>query len=94
MITERYNLKWRDQDDLQIEMACVQKGGKWTIAGKEYGEGMFYHFRKMQTLLWPDDDHHRWSGPDSENHLGKPNDGCAGSRDSSKTRTMSKYALD
>ena len=53
-------------DDLQIEMSCVQKGGKWTMAdGKEYGIGLFEHFTTMQNLLWPDEDDHRWSRPDA-----------------------------
>ena len=60
MITRRYGLVWEDMDDLQIEISCIRKGGKWKMGdGKEYGEGMFAHFRRMQSLLWPEDDHHR-----------------------------------
>ncbi len=91
--TERYGLKWRDQDDLQIEMACVQKGGKWMMKGVEYGEGIFYHFRKMQQLLWPDEDDHRWSDLMLSTILTNRITVVAGAKDSGKTHTMSKFAL-
>ncbi len=94
MRTRRYSLVWDDMDDLQIEMACVRKGGKWKMAdGKEYGEGLFSHFKKMQSLLWPDDDHHLWSDLILKTILENRMTVVQGSRDSSKTRTMSKYAL-
>jgi len=93
-VTRRYNLVWEDMDDLQIEMSCVRKGGKWKMGdGKEYGLGLFEHFRKLQTCLWPDDDHNRWSDLILKTILENRITVVQGSRDSGKTRTMSKFAL-
>jgi len=93
-VTRRYNLVWEDMDDLQIEMSCVRKGGKWKMAdGKEYGNGLFEHFRRMQNLLWPDEDDHRWSNLMLSTILTNRITVVAGAKDSGKTHTMSKFAL-
>ncbi len=94
MRTRRYSLVWDDMDDLQIEISCIKKGGKWKMAdGKEYGEGLFEHFRRMQNLLWPDEDDHRWSNLMLSTILTNRITVVAGAKDSGKTHTMSKFAL-
>lgn len=47
----------------------------------------------MQSMLWPEDDHHRWSDLILRNILENRITVVAGCRDSSKTRTVSKWAL-
>jgi hypothetical protein len=37
-----------------IEMAMIGKGGRWTKKdGTECGEGLYFHFRKFQEIVWP-----------------------------------------
>jgi len=59
----KYNALWPPEyTALEIEIGCVRQGGKWKSSnGKECGMGLFYHYRQMQTLMWPTEDHHRWS---------------------------------
>jgi len=61
MSRERYGLLWDSNfDDLQIEMLCIQKNGKWTDKGVTFGEGLPFHYERMRKLLWPELDEHRW----------------------------------
>lgn len=46
---------------LEIEMAMVRKGGRWKGQnGQMYGEGMFFHFKRVLQLISPDTIWHKW----------------------------------
>ena len=90
----RYGLGWPDnQDPLDLEMQFIRGGGYMTVAGKKWGNGLFFHMKAMQSLVWPEDDHHRWSDLILTNLLANRITVIMGSRDSGKTRTVSKWAL-
>ena len=55
---EKYGLS--HQSELQIEMHCIRKGGRWTQNGKTYGMGLPHHYEQMRRILWPHLDSHRW----------------------------------
>lgn len=74
-------------------MQMIRAGGYITLGGVKYGEGLFHHFKAMQSLMWPEDDHHRWSDLILREMLANRITVVMGSRDSSKTRTVSKWAL-
>lgn len=58
---ERYGAIWPiGATDLQIEMACIQQGGKWKKGDRECGEGLPFHYHAMRSILWPHLDDHRW----------------------------------
>lgn len=58
----KYGLLWpKACDDLDIEMHCIQKGGRWKGRQGMKGEGLSYHVKEMQKLLWPHKDFHDWS---------------------------------
>ena len=91
---EVYGHPWyEDTDDLQIEIGCVQRGGRWEANGKQCGEGLFHHYKRIQQLLWPEEDHHRWSDLMLQNILECRILCVMGARDTGKTRGMSKFAL-
>lgn len=57
----KYGLRWEsDTDELQVEMHCIQKGGKWKQDGMWLGLGLSHHFERMRNLIWPHLDSHRW----------------------------------
>lgn len=91
----RYGTNWPDgSDTLQIERECVRFGGEWiSKSGRKCGDGLFAHYRNIQSLLWPEDDHHRWSDQILHVLLDNRISVLAGSRDSGKTRCCSKFAL-
>lgn len=82
---------------LEIEFIFIRAGGYLTginpFPEKVYGLGLFEHFKNAQSLLWPKDDHHRWSDLILKTILEERLTAVCGSRDSSKTRTLSKYVL-
>lgn len=91
-----YGIPWpADATELDIEMAMIQSGGYVTnpATGHRHGSGLFHHFRQMQSILWPEDDHHRWSDLILSTILEERITVITGSRDSGKTRTVSKWAL-
>lgn len=58
----KYGAIWPSgMDELSVEMACIQKEGKWKGAkGQDCGEGLIFHYEAMRNLLWPGLDCHRW----------------------------------
>lgn len=92
---ERYGYLWPvGTDDLAIELWAIAQGGRWrNPLGVDCGLGLFHHFKAAMTAAWPQDDHHRWSDLILTNLLANRITAITGSRDSSKTRTVSKWAL-
>lgn len=90
----RYGLDWPGYTEpLDVELHMIREGGYVTIGKKRYGEGLFAHHRAAQSLLWPEDDHHRWSDLVLRTMCEERITVVCGPRDSSKTRTLSKWTL-
>ena len=90
----KYGLNWpSDKEPMEIERYCIRKGGGWVENGVRRGAGLFAHYRSMESLLWPEDDHHRWSDQILRALLEERLTVLQGARDTGKTRTVSKWAL-
>ena len=57
----RYGLNWPEPHPLPIEMRLIRSGGYLMVGGVRYGHGLFHHFREMESLIWPEDYHNRWT---------------------------------
>ncbi len=92
---QKYSALWPDHlDALQIEQACIVRGGKWlNKAGAECGLGLFHHYKAAQKLMWPEDDHHRWSDLMLSEILQNKHTAIIGPKDAAKTYTMARYGL-
>src|SRR6266550_7897066 len=91
----RYGSGWPGQaTDLEIEFAAIRLGGRWKDRnGKSCGAGLFAHFKAAQTLLWPEDDHQRWSDLGLQSIVDNDITVFLGPGDSGKTEIMAKWAL-
>lgn len=91
----KYNAQWDSEiDPVDIERECIRKGGSWKWPnGSESGEGLFHHFKALESLLWPEDYHNRWTDWMLEILLTERICVFMGSKDSGKTRRVSKWAL-
>jgi hypothetical protein len=90
----RYGLEFpADADALRIEFHMIQCGGKFIHKGKEVGNGLFFHYKEAQRLLWPDEYHNRWTDLILGEILNNTITIVTGPKDTSKTRSISKYAL-
>ena len=90
----KYGLEWDGGvSPLEIEFDMIRYGGFYSVGGQQYGVGLFQHYKNAQTIIWPDEDHHRWSDLILKTILEERLTVVQGSRDSSKTRTLSKWAL-
>lgn len=92
---ERYGLLWpANTDPLEIERYCIRQGGQWKDkSGRVVGEGLFHHYKAIQMLLWPEDDHHRWSDLTLRTILESDVTVLLGPGDSNKTYSMVRYGL-
>lgn len=90
----KYGAIWPDgTDPMEIESACIVEGGRWTKGDRQCGEGLFTHYKNLISLLWPDDDHHRWSDLQLQTIVDNRLTVVTGARDSGKTWGVSKFVL-
>jgi len=82
-------------DAIAIEMHMISKGSQWKgKQGQTIGMGAFFHYRRLQQLLWPKDVHHRWSDLMLEEILKNTITAIMGPKDSGKTHVaLTRYAL-
>jgi len=86
-----YGMRWSENvPRLQIEFWNIRKGEEWL---KGQGRSLFYHYREAQKLLWPTDDHHRWSNLVLETVLREEITILMGCGASNKTYSMARYIL-
>lgn len=91
----KYGKKWAaGTHPVEIERYCIRQGGRWKDdKGNEFGAGLKQHFKNLETLLWPDDYQNRWTDWMLELLLTERICVFGGSKDSGKTRRVSKWAL-
>ena len=53
----RYGIEWNVDNPVAVEMALIRSGGSMPYGTKTVGLGLFHHYRELQSLLWPEDDH-------------------------------------
>lgn len=92
---QRYGVYWDRpvKTPLDVEFLMIRHGGYVKVEGKRVGEGLFHHIREAQSIIWPEDDHHRWSDLILKTMCEERIIVVQGPRDCSKTRTLSKWAL-
>lgn len=93
-MVNRYGLLWPEEmDPLEVEFMFIRNKGYIEEAGVKFGNGPFYHYRAAMSLVWPDDDHHRWSdlmlARKTENEILV----MMGPSDCNKTYSTSRYIL-
>lgn len=91
-IISRYGLNWPEGwSPLRIELECIKQGGRW---GKgQFGAGMYHHFKTAMTMLWPEDDWHRWIELGLKAVCENDITVFVGAGDTGKTFLMAKWAL-
>lgn len=93
-LKEVHGLMWPiEMDALEIEFAFIRGGGFIQEDGKAYGLGKFHHYRAAMTLLWEDDDHHRWSDLMLTRKVENEILVMMGPSDCNKTYSTSRYIL-
>lgn len=58
----KYGLSWpKTIEEICIEMDMCREGGRWQGKNGMKGEGMFFHFKRYLSLLWPEIVWHKWA---------------------------------
>lgn len=87
----KYGLNWKDGTSaLDIEFYFARRGDVWL---KSQGRSLFFHFKEIIKILWPKDDHHRWSDLILETFCSNEITVLMGCSDSTKTWSMAKIIL-
>jgi len=91
---QQHGLRWNDKTTpLQVEFKFIRGGGYVEFQGQRYGKGKFNHYRAAMSLLWPEDDHHRWSDLMLRRKCENDIVVMMGSSDSNKTYATARYVL-
>ena len=90
----KYGARWdENQSPLAIELDCIARGGRWQQPWGMCGAGLYHHYKEAMTMLWPEDDWHRWVEMGlkaiAENDIVV----LLGPGDSNKTYLMSKWTM-
>jgi len=87
----KYNLLWQaGTDPLQIEFRIIQKWNQFKNTTKT---SLYHHYKQAQTLLWPEDDWHRWSELALQTFVENTLTTLMGPSDCGKTYPSAKFAL-
>lgn len=92
---ERYGLKWEPNiHPVSVELTMIRKGGRWIKDSGGYaGEGLFFHYKRLQELLWPQKEWHRWNLMLLEELISNRFIGILGPASSGKTHEAGLYGL-
>lgn len=92
----RYGLDFNTDefDDASIECYMIRKGGLWQdSSGRKFGQGNYFHYKRLFRLYWPNEDEHRWEDACLRAIVDHQFTTLMGSSGSTKTSTAAKYSL-
>jgi hypothetical protein len=93
-IVTLYGARWGTNDAAEIELACIAKGGRWNDElGQACGNGLFYHVKRFQEIVWPEKTWHKWNNLLVENLCNFRRVGILGPASSGKTHECACFAL-
>lgn len=76
----------KDTHPILREMFCIQHGGRWKgWHGKKCGNGLFYHYKEIVKIIWPEVAQHRWFDLYLENWLAHKFIGVIGGKNTGKS---------
>ncbi len=90
-----YGCKWQDSIlPWAREMEMIRAGGQWTKKdGTVRGNGLFFHYKRLQQYLWPEKIWHRWNELELECFVRYKYIGEMGAAGSGKTESAATNAL-
>src|ERR1700722_271067 len=97
-VIEKYGLDWPAEsfaDPLDIEFSLIRSGGfkKGKKSGRTGGLGLFEHYKNAMTILYPEDDWHRWAELFLREILDHTCIGAVGPANANKTYMAGKWTL-
>lgn len=90
----RYGSWWNEGwNDVEIEMEMIRRGGRVMQEGHWFGEGLFYHYKRMWELIWPEEEVDPWAERALHSFCENNITVLIGPKDCAKTQSMAKIAL-
>lgn len=98
MAVDLYGARWSSK--FSAEINAIRRDGEWWERQDENGEwvspqglGLFEHYKRLQTHLWPADGWDRWSELILRNIIDNRFTGLVGPNSSTKTHSVAKYIV-
>jgi hypothetical protein len=91
-----YGTNWEPlMSPVVIEATMIRQGGQWKNkeTGLLVGNGLFFHFKRFITLVWPEHVWHRWNELELESYLNYRIIGEMGPASAGKTRSAAIHVL-
>lgn len=81
--------------DVEIECHMIRRGGSFLMPGstQTFGNGLFWHYKRLATLLWPELVWHKWNELQLSEYLKNRVLGIMGPASSGKTNTAAVCSL-
>jgi hypothetical protein len=77
-----------------VEMEMIRRGGQWTNKkGDTVGNGLYFHYKHLQELLWPEKTWHKWNTILLREFIKYRIIGVIGPASSGKTHEAALFAL-
>jgi len=91
-VIEKYGITFKaeDNDDAKIENYFIKRGEDFC---RSQGRSLFFHYKQLFRLYWPEDDEHRWEDSILKAILANQFTTIMGCAASTKTTTAAKFAL-
>jgi len=67
-----YGARWEPLlSPVTVEAIMIRRGGRWkkTKSAEYVGNGLYFHFKRFISLIWPEHIWHRWNELELEAYL-------------------------
>lgn len=93
-VKQKYSALWPGAaSNLEIELSCIRRGGRWRDGKDLCGEGLQFHHQQVVELIWPETDSHRWHTLCQKSMCENRITVLMGPGSSGKTHEAAKWAL-
>lgn len=91
----KYGFAWlTTAHPLEVEFDCIRRGGRWIgKTGRVFGNGLFFHYQRAISLIWPEIVWHKWNTLFLKEYLAHRTIGVIGPASSGKTNDAALVAL-
>lgn len=91
-----YGARWEPLlSPVTVEAIMIRRGGRWkkTKSAEYVGNGLYFHFKRFISLIWPEHIWHRWNELELEAYLNHRIIGEMGPASSGKTHSAAIHVL-
>lgn len=90
---QKYGVTWNVFHEVEVELAFIKAGGFIKRGNDTFGNGLAFHVKSAQRILWPEKKWHRWNDLMNREFCQNKITGVMGPANSAKTHESACHAL-